>query len=312
MMSALPACPFPIPPSARHSRAHLPVSSSPFSSSRQGLVSTLRPTMAAAAVSAAGSLLAWIQETFQPLTTTEFKEDVCIAVFMYVIGYAALGGFSPLMHVKRKAWILSVLCAVGMSLGSIPYVWKLATEHAFVTSEMVYADDRLSVFIMAFFMTFLVLDLAIGLGHYAGEIGLLTGWFHHCLYMGMCVWAVVNGISISAVATMIMEIPTLVMALGRVYKGLRSDSLFGFTFLVTRILYLGYYIYRLMCDVSPRVVVWPVCVPAMVLHVFWFHGFIQQQRRLRKSHLEGRAVGEEGRGGKRVVEGENEKGGKAA
>eukprot|EP00624_Nannochloropsis_granulata_P001917 evm.model.NODE_19166_length_72781_cov_34.074345.14 len=268
--------------------------------------------MAAAAVSAAGSLLAWIQETFQPLTTTEFKEDVCIAVFMYVIGYAALGGFSPLMHVKRKAWILSVLCAVGMSLGSIPYVWKLATEHAFVTSEMVYADDRLSLFIMAFFMTFLVLDLAIGLGHYAGEIGLLTGWFHHCLYMGMCVWAVVNGISISAVATMIMEIPTLVMALGRVYKGLRSDSLFGFTFLVTRILYLGYYIYRLMCDVSPRVVVWPVCVPAMVLHVFWFHGFIQQQRRLRKSHLEGRAVGEEGRGGKRVVEGENEKGGKAA
>jgi len=267
--------------------------------------------MAAATAAAAGGLLASIQETFAPLTTTEFKEDVCMATFMYMIGYAALGGFSPLMHVKRKAWILSVLCALGMSLGSIPYVWTLATEHTFDTSKMVYADDRLSLFIMAFFMTFLVLDLAVGLRHYAGEIGLLTGWFHHCLYMGMCAWAVVNGISISAVATMIMEIPTLVMALGRVYKGLRSDSLFGFTFLVTRIFYLGYYIYRLMCDVHPRVVVWPVCMPAMLLHVFWFQGFIQQQQRLRTP----RSEGGKGAGDKKVkemMEGENGKGGKAA
>jgi hypothetical protein len=216
-----------------------------------------------------------------------------VAVIIYLIGYIAMGGFSRRMEPKRKAWLLSVLCSLGMSLGSLPYVYQLAMEHGFVTAGMVYADERLSVFVMAYFMTFLVLDIVIGVQHYPKEIGFLTGWFHHTLYMGMCVWAVVNEITISAVATMIMEIPTFVMALGRVYKSMRSDAIFGGTFLVTRIFYLGYYIYCLMCDANPRITVWPVCVPAMILHIFWFNGFVQQQRRLKSPRSATGAAGSE-------------------
>ena len=87
----------------------------------------------------------------------------------------------------------------------------------------------------------------------------------------MCIWAVVNEITISAVATMIMEIPTFVLALGRVHRSCRSDGAFGLTFLLTRILYLGFYIHRLQQD-EKHIRIWPVCVPAMILHLFWFHG----------------------------------------
>jgi len=266
------------------------------------VVSALTFVMAGAA---AGRLLASLRETCLPLMTTEFKEDVCLSILIYLVGYAALGGFSPLMPTKRKAWIMSVLCSLGMSLGSLPYVYRLVYIHGFDTGKMVYADDRLSVFVMSFFMTFLVLDIVVGLRIYPSEISFLTGWFHHSLYMCACLWAMIHQISISAVATMIMEVPTLVMALGRLDKSMRNDFLFGSTFFATRIVYLGIYIYKLMCDVSPRVVVWPVCLPAMALHLFWFQGFIQQQMRLRtRSSEAGGSVGgkgeqeQDGKGGK--------------
>lgn len=217
--------------------------------------------------------------TFEPLSEPGFLKDAALCTAVYLAGYAAMGGFSKTMEPKRKAWLLTLMCSLGMSLGSVPYVWRLATQHGFVTAPFVYADDRLSLLVMAWFMCFLVLDLAVGVLQYPREIGFLTGYFHHTLYMAMCVWAVVNAITISAVATMIMEIPTFILALGRVHKACRSDAGFGLTFLLTRILYLGYYIYRLMQD-RERIVIWPVCVPAMVLHLLWFKGFIQQQKRL--------------------------------
>jgi hypothetical protein len=217
--------------------------------------------------------------TFAPLAAPGFVQAAALSTLVYVAGYAALGGFSKAMEAKRKAWLLTLMCSLGMSLGSAPYVWALATEHGFVTAPFVYGDDALSLLVMAWFMCFLVLDLLLGVFQYPKEIGVLTGYFHHTLYMAMCVWAVVNAITISAVATMIMEIPTFVLALGRVDRRCRSDAAFGLSFLLTRIVFLGFYIYRLMQD-RERIVIWPVCVPAMVLHLFWFKGFIAQQRRL--------------------------------
>lgn len=217
--------------------------------------------------------------TFAPLAAPAFLQNAALSTAAYLAGFAALGGFSQAMEAKRKAWLLTLLCSLGMSLGSMPYVWALATAHGWVTAPFVYGDDALSLLVMAWFMAFLALDLVVGVRQYPKEIGFLTGYFHHTLYMAMCVWAVVHEITISAVATMIMEIPTFLLALGRVDKRCRSDAAFGLTFLLTRILYLGFYIHRLMQD-EERIVIWPVCVPAMVLHLFWFKGFIAQQRRL--------------------------------
>lgn len=202
-------------------------------------------------------------ETFAPLAAPQFLQYAAASTGVYLLGFAGSGGLSKGMEAKRKAWLLTLMCSLGMSLGSMPYVWRLATEHGFVTAPFVYSDDWLSLLVMAWFMAFLVLDLLMGVVQYPKEIGFLTGYFHHTLYMAMCVWAVVNRITISAVATMIMEIPTFVLALGRVDKRCRSDAAFGLTFLLTRILYLGFYIHRLMQD-RERIVIWPVCVPAMV------------------------------------------------
>jgi hypothetical protein len=48
---------------------------------------------------------------------------------------------------------------------------------------VLYTDDRLSRFLCAWFLTFLVLDLAVGVLDYPKDIGMLTGWVHHTAYI---------------------------------------------------------------------------------------------------------------------------------
>jgi len=95
---------------------------------------------------------------------------------------------------KRKAWILSAITSMVCSLLSVRYVYLL-TLAEFDTSIALYTDDRLSRFLNTFFVTSMVLDLIVGLIEYPAQIGLLTGWFHHIMYIGLASWTLVGNFS---------------------------------------------------------------------------------------------------------------------
>ncbi|KAI3635780.1 hypothetical protein MIR68_006418 [Amoeboaphelidium protococcarum] len=79
----------------------------------------------------------------------------------------------------------------------------------------------------------------------------------------------------------VMELPTLVLSLGHVWKSLRNDKIFGFTFFSTRILFHGCMIYKFYNLKLPIDGPWWLIVAGIYpLHLYWFNGWVRQQTRL--------------------------------
>ncbi|KAG0360079.1 hypothetical protein BC939DRAFT_500681 [Gamsiella multidivaricata] len=99
------------------------------------------------------------------------------------------------------------------------------------------SDSWMSQVAVTFFACYLILDMVCGLLHYRERVTFLAGWFHHTVYTGICYYTVVSGKSHIFASFMILEIPTLIMGLGFIYKSLRNDILFGGTFVLFRVLW---------------------------------------------------------------------------
>ena len=92
---------------------------------------------------------------------------------------------------------------------------------------------------MLFFLAFLVCDLGIGAIDYPHKVDLLTGWIHHPIYFLLVLRTLRTHTSTALCAFFIEEVPTVVMAFGRV--GLwRSDLLFGISYLIFRVVWQAY------------------------------------------------------------------------
>jgi len=65
------------------------------------------------------------------------------------------------------------------------------------------------------------------------------------------------------------------MAVGRLNTLYRSDALFGFTFLCTRIFYFGRLTLSFYMDLRDQVRLYPFCVIIMGLHVHWLLEWIR-------------------------------------
>jgi hypothetical protein len=124
------------------------------------------------------------------------------------------------------------------------------------------------------------LDLAVGVIDYPKQIEVLTGWVHHSIYIALCMWALRAHFTGASGALFFMEMPTFLMACGRLDSRLRSDWLFGLTFFLTRVLFFACLELSFFTDRAPPVTLWPAGVPVLALHLFWFKAWISQQMRL--------------------------------
>ncbi|WFD01825.1 hypothetical protein MOBT1_000505 [Malassezia obtusa] len=117
---------------------------------------------------------------------------------------------------------------------SIPFVfdffytgmnWKKMTPHRETIADPV----------SEFFIAYLVSDLLTGLFSYRKFVNLSSGWIHHSLYAGFCIYWIIMHWSYAFVFCAIMEIPTWIMGIGIFNPRLRSYWAFTLTFLITRI-----------------------------------------------------------------------------
>ena len=69
-------------------------------------------------------------------------------------------------------------------------------------------------------------------------------WFHHTCYLGFFGWLCARGWSVGIMTTMPLEIPTMVLAGGRVFPALRHDVAFGASFLAFRVVYHAWLTYK--------------------------------------------------------------------
>ncbi|KAI8330337.1 hypothetical protein BC941DRAFT_320120, partial [Chlamydoabsidia padenii] len=140
---------------------------------------------------------------------------------------------------KQRAYVLCLLSSTIMTLGSLPYLYTFLFQASHL-DKMLQPNDFIAVALTSFFLTFLILDLSVGVCRYRSKIDPLTGWVHHATYMGMLTWVLDRHYAGLFMALCVMELPTWFLSLGSLHTPLRHDYIFAGAFVITRIGFHGY------------------------------------------------------------------------
>ncbi|KAJ1305001.1 hypothetical protein OPQ81_000044 [Rhizoctonia solani] len=135
---------------------------------------------------------------------------------------------------KQRSWILTGLSSGFTSLAAMPYFldFLISSGHVHALRPASYWSDT----VVRIFQGYLISDLVVGSMFYREHITLATGWIHHTLYFVLIQYITSVGWSNIFCLALIMEIPTLLLALGSLNPRWRSDYLFAGAFFSLRIL----------------------------------------------------------------------------
>ncbi|KAG0322412.1 hypothetical protein BG000_002926 [Podila horticola] len=134
-------------------------------------------------------------------------------------------------------------------------------------------ESDVAVAYSAYFVSYLICDLVLGVIHYRAYLDPLSGWFHHLGYLG-----VVSNATLQRNVSTLFAIGTPIEAAGHIFPHLRNDILFATSFFLARIVYPIIMLPELYLNVEARLC-WKVAVLALLVHIHWFHKFVQQQVR---------------------------------
>ncbi|KAJ3414110.1 hypothetical protein HDV05_007054 [Chytridiales sp. JEL 0842] len=203
-----------------------------------------------------------------------------VACFMWYSTAMSIWG-KHLTTERSRAWIMTLLSAVVMVIGGSQMAYEAVTLPEGATMvDAPSLDSPKTWALSSFLIAYFTVDLIIGTMSYPSQIGIISGWFHHLGY-GYCVFAILQRGQAGNFITFasMLEVPTIVLALGHINKNWRQDLLFGMLFFLTRVVLHGwvvYYAYNLYTGSS----FWIVPAIPYVLHIHWLYGWIKQQRRL--------------------------------
>lgn len=172
-------------------------------------------------------------------------------------------------------------------------------------------ESSVATMYSAYFVSYLICDLVLGMIHYRAHIDPLSGWCHHLGYLVVVSNATMqkNVSTLFAMGTPIEgkhrrflsllfhmsflflrapfihsyffphhKVSTIFLASGHIFPKLRSDFLFATSFFLIRIVYPVVLLPELFLNVDSRLC-WKVGLMALMVHVHWFKKFVQQQLR---------------------------------
>ncbi|KIY73189.1 hypothetical protein CYLTODRAFT_342752 [Cylindrobasidium torrendii FP15055 ss-10] len=193
---------------------------------------------------------------------------------------------------KQLSWILTVASSLVMTLSSLPFIYDLSVAGGRVSSVRVRQDFASTM--LRFFQAYLLCDLTLGSVYYRSQITILTGWFHHSVYLCITELATRRTWSHIFLLCSLMELPTFSLGIGSLHAKYRSNIVFAVSFFATRILFhvflcVSYYLQdgRAAAD---------SIIPAMVLtgvlplHSMWFIACLKGFFRRYKARRGGRMV----------------------
>ena len=113
-----------------------------------------------------------------PADPSTLSRDLKIASAALLIPYALYA--SRVTEPKRRAWLLTLITASTCG----PLALGVVLAHVWPTFDAAaqFTDAPAATFACRFFVTFLVLDCAVGAVHYPKQFHLFEGWFHHAAY----------------------------------------------------------------------------------------------------------------------------------
>ena len=132
--------------------------------------------------------------------------------------------------------------------------------------------DILTTNAVLWFMSYLIMDLILGSMFYREHMDILLGYIHHTIYFTLCFSYLYTKTHEKAALFLLEEIPTFLLNLGKTNATLRKDTLFGFTFFFTRIIY---HIAMGIHHAFEPIIVSSALI-ALPLHLFWFKNWCKK------------------------------------
>ncbi|WWC60918.1 uncharacterized protein I303_103494 [Kwoniella dejecticola CBS 10117] len=193
---------------------------------------------------------------------------------IYALFYLTYALVSPKFDSERKkAYILSVISSFTMTVLSIPFFisyLRYGLEKTFKDGQAGWMGE-MGRFSTVFF------GLTIGYFKYRSQVGLLTGWIHHTVYIGLMFYVAHAKIAPIFLTGAIMELPTFDLGMSNLFPSLRNNIRFLSSFFIFRILYHVIYLVDVARPHS-RSYMGGSWVPtimlglALMMHVSWFKG----------------------------------------
>lgn len=216
------------------------------------------------------------------LGDTERETDAVLAAAL-LIYYAVTVIAFGLKSTKQKAWVLTTCSASTCTALFFVNVYLGDITQLPVPVEIL-RDTPFSRFLSRYFRLTLLMDLGLGVVFYRDQLNLLTSWIHHIAYFILMNFCIGHRVTLAFVIFLVEELPTFLLGLGSINKDLRSDYGFGFSFFTLRILYHAIHLYTVLFlwprDTDGVVdVVRGNVILTMVLHMYWFWGWVRQQMR---------------------------------
>ncbi|KAI8372845.1 uncharacterized protein BYT42DRAFT_547887 [Radiomyces spectabilis] len=178
---------------------------------------------------------------------------------------------------KQVSWLLTFASSFVCTFASIPYFWRF--WYSGWDMRYVQGQTNFDMALVCFFISYLVLDLSLGSLYYKNRITVATGYVHHTLYVIILFWLMRQRSASFFVVNSLLELPTLILAVGSLKQKWRCDFLFAFTFFLLRLVFHGWMIFALK-DSHRIDKLWMVAVCMYPLHLYWFYGIIRQQIRV--------------------------------
>ena len=189
---------------------------------------------------------------------------VGVFTIQYILYYQTVNHFfGKSLKLKQKAYIISIKSSFLLSCIGI-YFNFFSTHSKF--------DVILSKLTINHFTAYLIMDLYYGNNDYRPHTNFLQTYIHHTAYIIVNQLALYNDLSMYYIYYFILEVPTFILGVGSFSPSLRHDTLFGYSFLFTRILY---HLYLTFCYFNITTVFY-LSNLAFGLHVYWFNNWVKK------------------------------------
>lgn len=215
---------------------------------------------------------------FQPFKVQEILEalnrgfslidllEFCVSCILIWAIYIFLKQYST--NPKSLAWLITMQSSFIFSICGSFHAFNTILYDAW-SIDAIYTENPFSRFLLIYFTAANFMDIVIGMHDYPKYLDPLTAIAHHIVYNLFMLVLLSHHYANGFILCFLMEIPTFLLAIGTFNKHYRSDSLFGMSFFLTRIVYNIYFANRLRL-LSPNGYIWKFCCCVLMLHVYWF------------------------------------------
>jgi hypothetical protein len=169
--------------------------------------------------------------------------EIAVISMLYIHHYTLYKSVTRVTNLSRltdrqRSYILSIPNALLVFLISLYFIQKFINNGCnldIYKNNINQTEDTLIKLTVLYLTSYFIADSIIGYNNYHTQMNNIAGYPHHIFYIIINIFVLKTKMHHLYILYMIAELPTIVMGLGSYSKKYRNDSLFGFSFFLTRI-----------------------------------------------------------------------------